>query len=462
MIRDKRTFIKLKFEDSFLEKKFQIYYSKKNLSIFRYSVILGAMTILLFSFVDIWALPVTFLSAIKIRFIFAIPILSFVIFLSLKENFYKYLDVALISSGLVASLIICKIIQQSKAVETGYDNYYSGILLINVWMSTFVRSRFRPALISVLLNTLSYLCVAVFFQDYLTSQNPERIMVFYTNLSFLISTSFIVVVACRDFEVYARNEFLQNIILKLDNQALIEKENKLKQQQSRMVDASRLAAVGEMAAGIAHEINNPLSIIIANVDVLNKRINEGTFDLDNIMKGLNKTDIAAKRIAKIVKSLKTYSRDGSQDELLKESLEDIVNETIYFCQEKFAHSGINFVVDEVPKCFVLCRLTQISQVLVNLLNNAYDALETTDNPKIELKFKIENKKVLISVIDNGPGIPNEIQDKIMRPFFTTKPVGKGTGLGLSLSKEIIDQHQGSLQLVSHSQGTEFVFSLPTI
>jgi signal transduction histidine kinase len=445
--KEKRTFFKMHFEDSSFEEKFLIDHAKKNTKNFRMSMSLGIITVLAYSIVDYWSLPINVAFGIKLRFFFAAPILIAFVLSSFHKNFYKYIDYAIIACGVIAVLTIAIISGHANKNEIAYDDYYAGISLVNIWIATYARAKFKPALITVIINNLIYLSLALFFQDYLTSTDPNRINILYANLSFIISTNIISLLGCRESEVYARNEFLQNELIL--------------QEQVKLIDASRLAAVGEMAAGIAHEINNPLSIIVTGVHSIEKRIDDNIIDQEHLTKTLNKLSTASTRISRIIKSLKTFSRDGSLDDLQIESIKNLINDSIYFCQEKFMHSGVNLTINEIPNIKIKCKSTQISQVLVNLLNNAFDAVIDFPNPLVEISFQIKNDNfIYISIKDSGPGIPEEIREKIMNPFYTTKPIGKGTGLGLSLSKEIIEQHGGALYLEPDSKITIFTFSLP--
>jgi signal transduction histidine kinase len=434
------------FDDKKLEFSFLKNHAIKSTINYKISIFLGMLTAGLFSFVDLWSLPLTSESAIKLRLIFMTPALLLCALYSFTKNFYKHIDWAIYIAGLSSGLSIAIIIAQSNPIEPAYDSYYAGILLVNVWVTTFIRAKFKPAFFAVVTNIIIYLIVALKFQDYTTSVDPQRMFILYSNLSFFLSISIICLLGCRDMEIYSRNDFLQNEILLRD--------------QAKLVEAIRLAAVGEMAAGVAHEINNPLTIILSSLQKLDRKIKSDSLNNDYLNSTLEKMNISGNRIAKIIKSLKIFSRDGSNDDFQNESLVNIINDSIYFCHEKFTHSDVELIIDQIPDVKIMCRLSQISQVLVNLLNNAYDAVENLENAKVQISFNLNKTFLLVSVIDNGAGVPLEIREKIMSPFFTTKPVGKGTGLGLSLSNEIIEQHGGKFTLENVVNGTIFTFTIP--
>jgi C4-dicarboxylate-specific signal transduction histidine kinase len=242
----------------------------------------------------------------------------------------------------------------------------------------------------------------------------------------------------------------------------------LNEAQAMLMQSSKLSALGEMAGGIAHEINTPLAVISMRVEQLEAIIHELKDD-EKINKAdlLKFTDVVGKtsgRISKIVSGLKSFARDGSKDPLVKTSVTDLIKDSLSFCSEKFLNHGIVLNVESHfgPKGdpFIQCRQVEISQVVINLLNNSFDAIQDLPEQWIKVACEDAGDFVLISVIDSGKGIPNEIQNKIMQPFFTTKDIGKGTGLGLSISKGIIESHSGSLFVDNTCPNTKISIRLP--
>jgi C4-dicarboxylate-specific signal transduction histidine kinase len=162
------------------------------------------------------------------------------------------------------------------------------------------------------------------------------------------------------------------------------------------------------------------------------------------------------------KSLRYLARDGQKDLLYSSSINDIVEETLDLCKERFRQNLVELVLSPIdPSIRVLCREVQISQIFVNLLSNAFDAVQGQTGEKwVRLDVVAEDERVIISVIDSGNGVPTELKGRIMEPFFTTKPVGKGTGLGLSLSKQIAEEHGGTLEVKERGGHTCFSLCLP--
>lgn len=224
--------------------------------------------------------------------------------------------------------------------------------------------------------------------------------------------------------------------------------------------SSRLAALGEMAGGIAHEINNPLAVIEGKATLALEMVNGGLYNQKRLIDDLTLISETTQRIARIVHGLRVFSRSGETDPMVEIPLSEVISDTLSLCQERFRAKGVDLFLKLNFQDKIFCRPTQLSQVLLNLLNNSYDATSNTPAPWIEIKSEIKNDKVVIKVIDSGQGIPRAVAEKIMQPFFTTKPVGQGTGLGLSISQGIVEDHGGRLWLDRESQNTCFVIELP--
>ena len=249
--------------------------------------------------------------------------------------------------------------------------------------------------------------------------------------------------------------------LRETNNSLEENLIQLKTAQQQLVEASKLSALGQMAGGVAHEINNPLAIISCNGNMLKELLLEGDLEKNMALKITEKILATTDRIAKIIVGLKAFSREGQTDLFSPTSLKGIVDNTVALCFEKFKFHGINIRV-ELPEedVTINCRAVQISQVLLNLLSNAFDAAQKGSEKWVAINFKNMGDLVEIEVLDSGPGVKPEIQSKIFQPFFTTKDFGHGTGLGLSVSLGVVMDHGGKLSLDSKASNTRFVICLP--
>ena len=228
-----------------------------------------------------------------------------------------------------------------------------------------------------------------------------------------------------------------------------------------LIAASRMAALGEMSTSIAHEINNPLSIIALTASLLQRLVLKPQAEQSEILERINEISATAQRIHKIIDSMKTLARNGELDPLETTPVRRLVADTLMLCRAKFDAAGVTLATDGVPEQLLLrCRPVQIAQVLLNLLNNAFDAVSQTPPRKVAITALERGEQVEIAISDNGTGVTAEARDKIFKPFFTTKKSGKGTGLGLSISRTIVESHGGRLFLDAHPGPTRFVLQLP--
>ena len=240
----------------------------------------------------------------------------------------------------------------------------------------------------------------------------------------------------------------------------IEADNALDNERGKLLAASKMATLGEMAAGIAHEINNPLAIIQGKAWLLKKQVDEGQIDPADFRDGLQAIHDTTSRISKIIHGLKTFARNADKDSLVETNIISIIDDTLELCREKFKNHGIQIRVAGKRSYKFDCRGVQISQVFLNILSNSFDAIEGTKDPWVEIQIKELEFGIEISFTDSGQGIPQAIQEKMLQPFFTTKEVGKGTGLGLSITKGIIQSHNGDFFYDKACANTKFVVRLP--
>lgn len=237
----------------------------------------------------------------------------------------------------------------------------------------------------------------------------------------------------------------------------------LEAQRAKVISSAKMASLGEMAGGIAHEINNPLTIIKSKASQLQKKVGNGEIDALKLAQDLKKIEQTVDRIAKIVNSMRVISRNADFDSKEEFKLIAAVSDALELCGEKFKHHNVQLFT-EIPEDLVLeGRAVQISQVILNLLSNSYDAIAEQSGEKwIRIKAENSGSSIRITVSDCGDGIAPEIRENIMNPFFTTKEIGKGTGLGLSISHSIIQEHQGRIFYDTNAKNTTFVIELPKV
>jgi signal transduction histidine kinase len=279
----------------------------------------------------------------------------------------------------------------------------------------------------------------------------------------------------------------------LKNQELEASLVQLKAQQDALIRSEKLATLGTLVSGVAHEINNPLSFVHSNVDTLGQHsdaiaklypllieslsVDESerpafaervfTFlekeDLEYFTEELDElvadTNDGVQRVKEIVRNLRSFARMDAQARTDADLNEGIRSTLKLINNQISANTRINLSLEEIPP--VVCNPGEINQVLLNILVNAAQALEGQREPSLEIASKENQGWVEISIGDNGKGMSKEIQKRIFEPFYTTKDIGKGTGLGLSISYGIVSHHQGELNVESApNQGTVFTLRLP--
>jgi two-component system, NtrC family, sensor kinase len=246
---------------------------------------------------------------------------------------------------------------------------------------------------------------------------------------------------------------------------LIEVERKKAVSEDLMIQSSKMAALGKMAAGIAHEINNPLAVIgekagwikdLLSEEDINRNPNYQEFE-----DAVRKIEYHVDRAKKVTHRLLGFAR---RMEPLQEQVDinKTLNETVDFLENESRYRSINIQIDPQPDLpGIISDSSQLQQVFLNIINNAIDAIGKDGEIRIKTGYSSKNHEVKIEITDNGPGIPKEDIDKIFDPFYTTKEVGKGTGLGLSIVYSIIEKLGGRIMVASElGLGTTFTIYLP--
>ncbi|MEE6250165.1 MAG: PAS domain-containing sensor histidine kinase [Bdellovibrionota bacterium] len=251
------------------------------------------------------------------------------------------------------------------------------------------------------------------------------------------------------------------LTLALDLTDLKSAEKELEQQKAMNLEASKLSSIGEMANAMAHEINNPLSIILGKTEQAKRVIMMDDPKLDYVKRSLDVITSNVSRISTIILGLRTIS-GGMNDDFYDAKLVEVAEKINLLTKEKILSNGIQINVNEVPDSIFYGNTAQITHVLMHLLNNAQEAVVNQEKPWIKVDFFETETEIIIEVSDSGEGIPVEIAEKIFNPFYTTKDIGKGMGLGLSVSKGIIDSHKGQFFVDNACENTKFVIKLPKL
>lgn len=265
----------------------------------------------------------------------------------------------------------------------------------------------------------------------------------------------------RHFYLSKINDDHKILCFSIDIEDKVQIENNLAKERITLEHASRLASLGQMAAGIAHEINNPLAIISGTLSVIPRYINNEEKLNSKLANIKNATD----RILKIVHSMRVYSRKSDNEDSPAQSVDNVIENIVPLATDNLNKNSINLQLELNSKTAVSLPEVSVGQILINLINNAVDAISGQVNPWIkietqEIDLETNYPFIQIRVTDSGCGIPLELRSKIMEPFFTTKEVGKGTGLGLSVAVKTAEHFGGKLELDDSLPNTSFVLKIP--
>lgn len=264
---------------------------------------------------------------------------------------------------------------------------------------------------------------------------------------------------------------IDNANLYRNMESLIEARTQaLQEAQHQLVHTGKMAAIGELASGVAHELNQPLAFIRggAQLELMNFDLGD-PLNLDSVKETLEQVVMGTDRMMKIVNHLREFARTSESDTPVPVNVHESIENALLMVSQQFRNQNIqikcNYVAD------VLCvqgYADKLEQVLINLLCNARDALQDTPSPQVEIETRwsandkaVDSLEVLVR--DNGPGMSAELQEEIFKPYFTTKSAGEGTGLGLPLSERIIEEHGGKITVSSQEgKGSCFVIQMPSL
>jgi len=368
----------------------------------------------------------------------------------MKEEFSRGKSVLAAVLPFIIVSFLTKIVQLWNAdIYNSWENYFevaSGFSVIWMIVMLIITNKQNKALAKEREKTLQ-------------EENQNRIMA-------QLKDDLEIKVVQRTAELTKQKEELQ--------QALDE----LKTTQNQLIHSEKMASLGELTAGIAHEIQNPLNFV-NNFSEVNKELIEELKEAQvkgdkdaveaitkDILENEDKIMHHGKRAEAIVKSMLQHSRTSTGEKELTD-INALADEYLRLAYHGFRAKDKTFnasfkteLSDDLPKVNIVPQ--EIGRVLLNLINNAFQAVKDVDEPMVTVSTKWIEGKVEIRVKDNGPGIANDIKEKIFQPFFTTKPTGEGTGLGLSLSYDIITKgHSGQLTVESkEGEGSTFTILLP--
>lgn len=264
------------------------------------------------------------------------------------------------------------------------------------------------------------------------------------------------------FEIFEFGIWLiQLVLIGIIIRANFKSREEIQLMSMNAAENAKAIALGTMSGGVAHEINNPLTTIKLTSELLklkgtkneNLTISESKEELDRILFNVD-------RIAKIVTSLLTMTRNSSTEPLSSERLDTIISEFSQLISSGLVEKSIQLKITNIPKVKIKVRKQELIRVLDNIVENSITALKNSKTKIVTISFSIEPGIVKINIFDSGPGVPESIRSRTMDPFFTTKDVGQGYGLGLSLARAVVESFQGHLLCLPSVNGAHFQIQLP--
>jgi C4-dicarboxylate-specific signal transduction histidine kinase len=248
--------------------------------------------------------------------------------------------------------------------------------------------------------------------------------------------------------------------LRETTQEMERREHELRDKQEQLVQAGKLATLGELTTGVAHELNNPLNNIGLYIGNVIDRVHLGQLDTEQVLDDLEKAMEQVQKATEIISHLRTFGRAATVT-VERVDVDDVIERALSLMHEQLRLRAIEVDLDLPPdELVVVGNPIQLEQVFINLLTNARDALAEAPERKIRISSRLEGNEIQIALADSGSGIPDQIQSRIFDPFFTTKETGAGTGLGLSITYSIVKEHGGEIALAPSPGGARFEITLP--
>lgn len=265
----------------------------------------------------------------------------------------------------------------------------------------------------------------------------------------------------RDYRALLIQRFTTQLELADSYKELQENQKALIEQTAKLIHASKISALGDMAGGLAHEVNNSLMVILGSTQQVERDLKKKETMTPDIQGKMDLTSQAIFKIKNVIEGLKYFSLQMETAPKEVVPLKDVIERTLNYCHELLMAHNVDFKVYEVPDVKIFCNPFQITQILFALTKNADDALEHCKTAKwIHYEFEIKDNFVLIKVKNCGNTVAPENQTKLFQPFFSTKDVNQGSGLSLSISKGMAMDHKGDLIFETDPHSTSFILKLP--
>lgn len=351
-----------------------------------------------------------------------------------------------------ALVLLCNVAVLGDAYLIGSTGGAAFLCVCNVALSLSLFNGERPLRILLVLASIAVTMTGVLLmpeKGVLGDKGPDPAFVQKMNLA----VCFVAVAALVWIQNLANRHYLARL-----HEAFDEREANVK----ALASISKLAALGQLSAGLAHEVNNPLAVIHARAEKMRDLLGQAQPDLDRLRHSSKVILETTKRISRVTHAMLSFARSPESVEARVLDTDSAVKEVSDICAELFASKSIAFEVAGLGGTNFVGGDGLLQQVLLNLVSNSRDAMlqAQTAEPRIRIDVALRSGKLVIDVSDNGPGIPSELADRIMEPFFTTKALGKGTGIGLSLSRGLVEAMGGKLSLEQLEAPTTFRIELP--
>lgn len=353
--------------------------------------------------------------------------------------------------GSTALVLIVSLILMGFAVLAKSFNTSSFFLmpLMPITLTYFTRPKYGAFLSLAFVIFVSFF----YYYFYLLGNVGDNVIDFWTRgkIHYIDSIAALILAAALAWIYeHSRKEVRSKLVLK---------EEVISEQQEKLFHSAKFHSLGEMAASLAHEINNPLFVIQGKVHSIRNLLRKDQLDRDKCDEVVNSVEETVIRLSRIVRSISSFARADHKSELIQVSLNELVKDVLFLSQERMQEYSVSLEVKAPQEFIIFCYPAYITQILINLLNNAIDALQSKQDRKILVKIFQKDQLVVIEVHDNGAGISEDEEGKIFEAFFTTKKYGKGTGLGLSISRSLAREHKGKLILGQSDFGAGTALSL---
>ena len=365
---------------------------------------------------------------------------SILIYLKLSRNHFEK---SLFIGSLIQVIFLLLIIYSGVIFDIGIG-FFSLIWLVPVGL--IVTFYFPPRISGwiMLINLILIFFVVLFKHPnfYL----PINTMPFFKNMFLLSSGLAIAYSALLSFFLMQLNELLKS---------------QLHQHKDLLLESAKFQSLGQMASNLAHDINNPLFNIQGKLHKMRNLLSQDKLDLERCDVIVEEVELTILRLSQIVKGISTFARQSDGDQMVAINVKELIRGIELLSGDRITRLGIEFSISGDDNIQIICYPSYISQVLINLINNAIDAVELSNVKKIMIQIFEKSGWIEFQIIDSGSGISQELHEKIFEPFFTTKNYGKGTGLGLSISKGLVKAHGGEIFYTRLNRSTAFIVRLPS-